>query len=109
MPSNIARALSATVVTRDRSKAPSYSNVTLTPITVPPFLGRPKSDAGLHNWSFPGGFWEVRPRISILALAGKEQGNRRTARLRLLRCPSPFTCYLGVGADSIRLIVANQA
>src|SRR6476619_3353211 len=44
MPSNVARALSATPITRARSNESSYWNVTLTPITAPP-VACPRRDA----------------------------------------------------------------
>src|SRR6476619_6038468 len=86
MPSNVARALSATPITRARSNESSYWNVTLTPITAPP-VACPRRDAtdrcdlspsGGHGQARPGGQRAIEIRDS-----GPFQIRRHTAVSKL--------------------------
>src|SRR5262245_11892518 len=83
MPSNLARALSATPITRARSNEPSYWKLTLTPVTSPP-LSCPTLDATDQKGKTPVGP-VLFPPISFRARVAREVG-RRVGGLRDRPC-----------------------
>ena len=84
MPSNVARALSATPITRARSNESSYWNVTLTPITAPPVACPQRGATDRCDPSPSGGHGQARPAGQRAAEILKARPPCLTQRLNAL-------------------------